>query len=223
MQPARWLGGIPFAWGMAATFSAFCNTKGAFIACRLLLGVFEAGLFPGMRTEMILPTKLTNICLGFLVYLSMFYNKRSTALRVAYLFSTAAWAGALGGLVAYAIGFLDGAHGWRGWRWIFLINGIPTIVTGVVAPFVLPNSPETAKFLTPEERESLVIIRSREAGQTASAQLMNKKDAMDALKDWKTWVISSGQYCLNSMLYSFSVFLPTIINQSGNGWTRIQV
>ena len=107
MQPARWLGGITFAWGLVATFSAFCNTKGAFIACRLLLGVFEAGLFPGMRTEMILPTKLTNICLGFLVYLSMFYNKRSIALRVAYLFSTAAWAGALGGLVAYAIGFLD--------------------------------------------------------------------------------------------------------------------
>jgi hypothetical protein len=47
MQPARWLGGITFAWGLVATFSAFCNTKGAFIACRLLLGVFEAGLFPG--------------------------------------------------------------------------------------------------------------------------------------------------------------------------------
>lgn len=153
----------------------------------------------------------------------MFYNKRSIALRVAYLFSTAAWAGALGGLVAYAIGFLDGAHGWSGWRWIFLINGIPTIVTGFVAPFVLPNSPETAKFLTPEERESLVIIRQKEVGQTAASQLMNKKDAMDALKDWKTWVISSGQYCLNSMLYSFSVFLPTIINLSGNGWTTLQV
>jgi hypothetical protein len=104
-----------------------------------------------------------------------------------------------------------------------LINGIPTIVTGVVAPFILPNSPETAKFLTPEERESLRIIRQREVGQTASSQLMNKKDAIDALKDWKTWVISSGQYCLNSMLYSFSVFLPTIINESGNGWSRIQV
>ncbi|GAB7328397.1 hypothetical protein MBLNU13_g00373t1 [Cladosporium sp. NU13] len=206
MQPARWLGGITFAWGLVATFSAFCNDKNAFIACRLLLGIFEAGLFP-----------------GFLVYLSMFYNKGSIALRVAYLFSTAAWAGALGGLVAYGIGFLDGTHGWAGWRWIFLINGIPTIVTGVVAPFVLPNSPDTAKFLTEEERESLRIIRRREVGQTASSQLMNKKDAMDALKDWKTWVISSGQYCLNSMLYSFSVFLPTIINLSGNGWSSIQV
>lgn len=206
MQPARWLGGITIAWGLVATFSAFCNTKESFIACRLLLGLFEAGLFP-----------------GFLVYLSMFYNKRSIALRVAYLFSTAAWAGALGGLVAYAIGDLNGVAGWNGWRWIFLINGIPTIITGVVAPFVLPNSPETAKFLSPEERESLMIVRLNEAGQTAKGQLMNKKDAMDALKDWKTWAISAAQYCLNSMLYSFSVFLPTIINQTGNGWTRIQV
>jgi MFS family permease len=206
MQPARWLGGITFVWDLVATFSAFCNDKNAFIACRLILGVFKAGLFP-----------------GFLAYLSMFYNKGSIALRVAYLFSTAAWAGALGGLVAYAIGFLDGAHGWAGWRWIFLINGIPTIITGVAAPFVLPNSPDTAKFLTEEERESFRIIRRREVGQTASSQLMNKKDAMDAPKDWKTWVISSGQYCLNSMLYSFSVFLPTIINLSGNGWSTIQV
>lgn len=206
MQPARWLGGITIAWGLVATFSAFCNTKNEFIACRLLLGLFEAGLFP-----------------GFLVYLSMFYNKRSIALRVAYLFSTAAWAGALGGLVAYGIGFLDGAAGWSGWRWIFLINGIPTILTGVVIPFVLPNSPETAKFLTSVERESLVIVREREVGQTKSAQLMNKKDAMDALKDWKTWAISSGQYCLNSMLYSFSVFLPTIIVQTSSEWSRIQM
>lgn len=125
--------------------------------------------------------------------------------------------------MAYGIGFLDGAAGWSGWRWIFLINGIPTILTGVVIPFVLPNSPETAKFLTPVERESLVIVREREVGQTKSAQLMNKKDAMDALKDWKTWAISSGQYCLNSMLYSFSVFLPTIIVQTSSEWSRIQM
>lgn len=206
MQPARWLGGITVAWGLVATFSAFANSKEAFIACRLLLGLFEAGLFP-----------------GFLVYLSMFYNKRSIALRVAYLFSTAAWAGALGGLVAYAIGDLQGIAGWNGWRWIFLINGIPTIITGFITPFVLPNSPDTAKFLTLEERESLVIIREKEVGQTKSGQLMNKQDAFDALKDWKTWAISSAQYCLNSMLYSFSVFLPTIINQTGNNWSRVQV
>jgi MFS family permease len=208
-------------WWRHFRLSATPRALSSHVVCSL--ACLKQDCFPVRPNRKTLPTQPTNICVGFLVYLSMFYNKRSIALRVAYLFSTAAWAGALGGLVAYAIGFLDGAHGWAGWRWIFLINGIPTIVTGVVAPFVLPNSPETAKFLTAEERENLVIIRSREAGQTASAQLMNKKDAMDALKDWKTWVISSGQYCLNSMLYSFSVFLPTIINQSGNGWTRIQV
>ena len=153
----------------------------------------------------------------------MFYNKGSIVLRVAYLFSTAAWAGALGGLLAYGIGFVDGSHGWSGWRWIFLINGIPTTTTGMVAPFVLPNSRDTSNFLTEEERESLGIVRRKEVWQTASSQLMNKKDAIDALKDWKTWVVSPGQDCLNSMLYSFSVFLPIIINLSGNGWPAIQV
>jgi MFS family permease len=98
MQPARYLAGLVFCWGLVATFSAFVNNFAALVACRLLLGVFEAGLFPGV-----------------ILYLSMFYNKRNLALRQAYFYGTSAISGALGGLVAYAIGELDGAAGWSGW------------------------------------------------------------------------------------------------------------
>jgi MFS family permease len=205
-QPARWLSFITVAWGLVATFSAFVQNFASLVACRLLLGLFEAGLFPGL-----------------LIYLSMFYNKKQIATRTAYLFATAAFSGAAGGLVAYGIGNHHGTAGWSGWRWILLINGIPTIITGSIAPFVLPNSTTTAKFLTSEERESLVILREAEVGQTKAAQEFNKEDALDALKDWKTWLVAAGQYCQNSMLYSFSVFLPTIISQSGNGWSNITV
>lgn len=108
MQPARYLAGLVFLWGMVATFSAFVNNFAALVACRLLLGMFEAGLFPGV-----------------ILYLSMFYNKRNVSLRQAWFYGTSAISGALGGLVAYAIGELDGVAGWSGWRWIILINGIP--------------------------------------------------------------------------------------------------
>jgi hypothetical protein len=148
------------------------------------------------------------------------YNKRNLALRQAYFYGTSAISGALGGLVAYAIGELDGAAGWSGWRWIILINGIPTILTAFVTPFVLPNSPETASFLTEEDRRNLVTLRSSEIGQTKSAQEMSKKDVMDGVKDWKTYTFAIGQFVGLGMLYSFSVFLPTIIDGMGGGWSR---
>ncbi|KAJ4326211.1 hypothetical protein N0V94_000158 [Neodidymelliopsis sp. IMI 364377] len=203
MQPARYLAGLVFFWGLTATFTAFVNNFAALVACRLLLGVFEAGLFPGV-----------------ILYLSMFYNKKSVSLRNAYFYGTSAIAGALGGLVAYAIGEMDGAGGWRGWRWIILINGIPTVLTAVVVPFVLPNSPETASFLTEEDRRNLVLLRELEVGQTKAAQLLHKEDVKAGAKDWKTWAFAIGQFSGLGMLYSFSVFLPTIIFEMGAGWSR---
>jgi len=147
------------------------------------------------------------------------YNKRNLALRQAYFYGTSAISGAVGGLVAYAIGELDGAAGWSGWRWIILINGIPTILTAFVTPFILPNSPETASFLSEEDRRNLVILRYSEIGQTRSAQEMSKKDVLDGVKDWKTYTYAIAQFIGLGMLYSFSVFLPTIINGMGGGWS----
>ncbi|KAH7383873.1 major facilitator superfamily domain-containing protein [Pyrenochaeta sp. MPI-SDFR-AT-0127] len=202
MQPARYLAGLVFFWGIVATFSAFVNNFAALIACRLLLGVFEAGLFPGV-----------------ILYLSMFYNKRNLSLRQAMFYGTSAISGALGGLVAYAIGELHGAAGWSGWRWIILINGIPTILTAFVTPFVLPNSPETAKFLSEEDRRNLVLLRELEVGQTKAAQEFHKEDVIKGAKDWKTYAFAIAQFVGLGMLYSFSVFLPTIIKGMGGGWS----
>jgi len=203
LKPARYLAGLMGLWGLVATFSAFVQNFAGLVACRLLLGMFEAGLFPGV-----------------ILYLSMFYNKRNLALRQAYFYGTSAISGAVGGLVAYGIGELDGAAGWSGWRWIILINGIPTILTAIVTPFVLPNGPDTASFLSEQERRDLVTLRLSEIGQTVSGQQMSKKDVMDGVKDWKTYAYAIGQFVGLGMLYSFSVFLPTIINGLGGNWSR---
>jgi len=106
--PSRWISFITVSWGIVATLTGICQTYGGLIACRLVLGVFEAGLFPGLA-----------------VYLTLFYTKKELALRVGYLFVSAALSGACGGLLAYCIGFLDHHSGLRGWRWIFIIEGIP--------------------------------------------------------------------------------------------------
>ncbi|CAG9948031.1 unnamed protein product [Clonostachys rosea f. rosea IK726] len=198
MQPARYLAGLTLAWGIIATFSAWVNNLGSLIACRLLLGLMEAGFFPGV-----------------VLYLSMFYGRKSLALRIACFYSTAALSGVAGGLVAYGISFMDYASGWRAWRWIILINGAPTIITGIVIPFVLPNSPQTAKFLTNEDKETLRRIHETQIGKAHNFRHMVKSDVMDGVKDWTTWAFCFALFPLLTMLYSFVVFLPTIIRDMG--------
>lgn len=209
MKPARYLAGLVLLWGLVATFSAFVNSFAALVACRLLLGTFEAGLFPGI-----------------LLYQTLFYNKRQISLRNAYFYATSAGAGAVGGLVAYGIGEMDnggeGTAGWRAWRWIILINGLPTVLTAFAVPFVLPNSPETASFLSEEDRRNLVLMRESEIGATKNAAELHKEDVMDGVKDWKIYAWSIAQFCGHSVLYSFSVFLPTIIKGMGT-WDTAQI
>lgn len=194
-----------FAWGMVATFSAFVQNLAGLIACRLLLGLFEAGLFPGV-----------------LIYLTIFYPKKNIGIRTAFFYSMAAVSGACGGLIAYGIGNIDGAGGWRGWRWIVLVNGIPTILTAFVLPFILPNSIETAKFLTLEQRTFMAKLREQEVGHTKNSQKLHWDDVKAGLLDWKSWLFGVCQFCINTMAYSFAVFLPTIIRDIGS-WSNSQV
>ncbi|TFL05431.1 major facilitator superfamily domain-containing protein [Pterulicium gracile] len=209
LQPARYLAGLMLAWGLVATFSAFVTDFASLVGCRLLLGTFEAGLFPGM-----------------LLYQTLFYNKRQISLRTAYFYATSAAAGAIGGLVAYGISFMDndgaGTAGWRAWRWIILINGIPTVLTAFFVPFVLPNSIETASFLTEDERRLCRLMRDNEIGITASSKELHKEDVMAGVKDWKIYAWSIAQFCGHAVLYSFSVFLPTIISEMGQ-WNPAEI
>ncbi|KAH8884059.1 MFS general substrate transporter [Thozetella sp. PMI_491] len=204
LVPNRYIAGIAIAWGVIATLVGVVQNLGGLIALRILLGIFEAGLFPGLLT-----------------YLTMFYNKRDLALRVGYLFVSAALAGALGGLLAYGISFMDGVAGLRGWRWVMILEGIPSVLLGILAFFSLPGSPETASFLSPEERSMLVRVRERDIGQTASAQKFHWADVKEGALDWKLWIFSIAGFCEDIMLYGFSTFLPTIIKGIGT-WTPAQ-
>ncbi|KAI8301404.1 putative transporter [Colletotrichum sp. SAR11_59] len=203
--PSRWIAFITVAWGIIATLTGLVDSYGALIACRLLLGAVEAGLFPGLN-----------------VYLTFFYSKHELALRVGYLFVSAAIAGGLGGLLAYGIGHMEGVAGLSGWRWIMIIEGLPTVVLGVVTFFLLPNDAASASFLSDEEKRLMVERRGREYGNTSSAQEFSREDMWKAFKDWKVWVFCVAQFGVDTMLYGFSTFLPTIINGLGT-WTVAQV
>ncbi|EFX00856.1 major facilitator superfamily transporter [Grosmannia clavigera kw1407] len=191
LTPSRWIAFITMTWGIIATLTGIVQSYGGLIACRLLLGVVEAGLFPGLN-----------------VYLTMFYTRREIALRVGFLFVSAAIAGAVAGLLAYGIGHLD--------------EGLPSPVLGFATYFLLPNEPETAYFLNEAEKRAVALRWASEYGNTKSAQEFSKVDMMKAFTDWKVWVFCAGQFGADTMLYGFSTFLPTIIKSLGH-WTTAQV
>lgn len=203
--PSRWLAFITTAWGIVATMSGLVQSYGGLIAVRVLLGALEAGLFPGMN-----------------LYLTFFYTKNELAMRVGYLFVSAAIAGALGGLLAFGIGNMDGVQGMSGWRWIMIIEGIPTVLLGIAIFFLLPNDVETAYFLNEEEKTLMTIRRGRAYGNTTSAQEFSKEDMLKGFKDWKVWMFCASQFGADTMLYGYSTFLPTIIRGLGT-WTAAEV
>jgi MFS family permease len=104
--PSRWISIITVGWGIISTLTGIVQNFAGLVVCRLLMGLVEGGLFPGLT-----------------VYLTLFYTKKEIALRIAYLFVSSALAGACGGLLAYGLGFMDGIASLGGWRWIFIMEG----------------------------------------------------------------------------------------------------
>ncbi|KAH8679462.1 major facilitator superfamily domain-containing protein [Ilyonectria robusta] len=203
--PSRWLAFITVGWGLVATLTGIVQSYPGLIACRLILGGLEGGLFPGLT-----------------IYLTMFYTKREYGLRIGFLFVSAAIAGSMGGLLAYGIGFMHGAGGQSGWRWILIIEGIPTILLGISIWWWLADSPDTAHYLTIQERELINLRMRQQVGHTKSGDEMHKEDVYAGLKDWKIWLFALGQFGVDVILYGFSTFLPTIIRGLGD-WSIAQV
>lgn len=112
-------------------------------------------------------------------------------------FSAASIAGAFSGLLAFAISKMDGIGGLEGWRWIFILEGIVTVLVAVMAFFALHDFPETAKFLTEEER-AFIVFRLKYQGQVqgkqenrvqvAEAEEFKWKYVVDAFTDWQIWI-----------------------------------
>jgi MFS family permease len=123
----------------------------------------------------------------------MWYQREEMQFRQALFFSAASVAGAFSGLLAYAINNMDGVAGVAGWRWIFILEGIATVVIAAPSVFLLHDFPETAAFLTEEER-AFVVWRLKYQGQVdgvqrvAQAEEFKWRYVWDAFLDWQVWV-----------------------------------
>jgi len=195
-RPSLWLTIIMLAWGVTMTLMGLVTNYAGLLAARMALGVAEGGLFPGVT-----------------FYITMWYRRHECGFRMALFFSAATLAGAFGGLLARGISEMDGIGGKDGWAWIFIIEGLATVFVAFLAFWVINDYPETATFLTSEERQE--VHNRLKADRTSLADEYDIKYFFHAIKDWKIYVhmfITIGIY---TPLYSFSLFLPTIVKNMG--------
>ncbi|KAF7113585.1 hypothetical protein CNMCM5793_002941 [Aspergillus hiratsukae] len=202
MKPSWWLSGIMFAWGILTVCQGVTKSFQGLVVCRVLIGVFEAGFMPGS------------------VYLiNMYYRRHELQWRLNLFFSASIVAGAISGLLAYAINNMDGVAGYSGWRWIFILEGLATIVVAVIAKFIVVDWPETATFLTEDERALLLRRLSEDQGE-ARMDRLDKKSLRRAFSDPKIYLGPLMYFGIVNTGYAVSFFTPTILNQLG--WTAVR-
>jgi hypothetical protein len=169
---------------------------------RFLLGAFEAGLFPGL-----------------VYYLTFWYRNDERSVRVAFILASATLAGAFGGAIAYGIGHMNQAAGLSGWRWLFIIEGIPSCLSAFAIWFILPDFPERAHWLTEQEKE-LAIRRLQVEGSKGDGSTMTWQEAKDTLTDWRLYGHYLIYFAVSLPFSSLSLFTPTIT--AGLGYKDLQ-
>lgn len=195
--PGRVLAIAIISWSAITVGTGFVNSYGEAIACRVLLGAVEAGLFPALT-----------------YVISEIYPAKSQGKRVAVLYITIAVSGAVGGLFAYGVQSMGAKHGLSAWRWLFIVEGIVSMVLGAICWASLPTSPETAWFLKEDEKAIMKQIREQNNPYKESTSLDWGQVKM-ALTDPFVYLASISLFCSSIAMFGFGTFLPTLLKAMG--------
>ncbi|KAM0751485.1 retrograde regulation protein 2 [Meredithblackwellia eburnea MCA 4105] len=212
--PKVWLPFLTLTWGIAAAMLGVVKNYHGLLAVRSILGVLEGGLLPGM-----------------VLYLSMLYKRDEMALRMGLIYSSASLSGAFGGLLARGLYRMKGVGGYAGWRWIFIMEGLMTVVVAIGSYFFLCASVDTASYLTPAERiyarARLISDGPQASDDSASGPSEHERfswyQVRRAVFSLQTWLSASAYFSILSALYSYGLFVPTIITGLGYGPVSAQL
>ena len=191
---------IMVLWGIASTATAWVTTPTQFYLVRLLLGAFEAGFFPGI-----------------ILYLTYWYPSARRGRVTGWFMFGMPITGVLGGpLSGWILKSFDGVGGWHGWQWVFVIEGIPTILIGVLVYLLLTDKPEQARWLNDREKsivhQAMQVDRQGEDPQESHGGLRGLKLA---LGDSMTWVLAFIYFTCTSAVYTLTFWLPPMVKSLG--------
>jgi sugar phosphate permease len=185
-----WLARIMVSWGIVATCFMFIQGPISFYILRFLLGVTEAGFFPGV-----------------IMFLTYWVPARHLSRARGYFYMGIAIAGILGNPLSGGLLELNGVAGLRGIQWMFMIEGLLAVVVGVWSYFYLTDRPKDANWLPADER--LALAETIAAEDTAKSEGHGPQKVWSTLGNWRVWYFSAIYFCIQIAVYGFTFFLPS--------------
>lgn len=197
----RWIALLMVTWGLLSSATAFATGPTSFYTLRFLLGLAEAGFFPGM-----------------ILYLSFWFPARHRAFVTAMFMTAAPLSNMIGSPISGALMNLEGIAHLHGWQWLFLVEGAPTVLLGVVSLFFLTDRPEQARWLAAEERAWLSgeMQRERDARVT-----QGRSSVWEAVKDPRVLLLALVYAGTSTGLYAVGIWAPLIIHRFGFGYFEL--
>ncbi|HEX2921450.1 MAG TPA: MFS transporter [Bacteroidales bacterium] len=197
-----WIARIMVVWGFVTMITMFINSTATFYAIRFLLGAAEAGFYPGV-----------------IFYLTFWYPEKERAKTIALFSTGGVLAGVIGSPLSGAILDLHGKLGLDGWQWLFLIEGIPAILMGIIILLMLPNKPADAKWLSEKEKK---WIDNKLNDETRLVKDQTHFKLAGVLKSGRVWLLCLIYFLMTFGAYGFEMWLPSIITEfSGMSYTLL--
>ena len=196
-----WITRIMVTWGLVSAGMAFIGGETSFLVMRMLLGLAEAGFFPGM-----------------ILYMTLWFPAAYRARVIAGFMLAIPVTGVIGGPLATSLMELNGVFGLAGWQWMFLVEGIPSILIGCLVPLCMTDRPENAHWLRDDQRAWLAQVLTRERRQVED--LHSRTSLWRALVDVRVLALCLVYFGIGTATYGFVYFLPQVIK--GLGLTNLQ-
>lgn len=186
--PRRWIARIMVSWGLVSMAMAFVQGEASFYALRFLLGLAEAGFFPGI-----------------ILYLTYWFPQAWRARAVALFMTATAVSGLIGSPISGAILGLHGYFGLAGWKWLFILEGLPAVGLGLAVLAFLPDHPDSARWLSVEERRNLNAQLTAEAGAVKARRLS------ESLRAPEVWLLAIVYLGMVVAMYGLAMWLPQML------------
>jgi D-galactonate transporter len=193
----RWIGPIMIAWGFVSACTLFVRGAASFYALRFLLGIVESGFFPGV-----------------ILYLTYWYTQKHRARMMAIFMSAVPISTIVAGPISgWILARMSDVGHLAAWQWLFLVEGIPSVLVGILTLYFLTDRPAKAKWLKEDERK-VVLLRLQEEEEVKQKRSRARHSLRDAFRSAPVWLLSIAYFGMTAGNYGITFWLPQVIKET---------